>query len=132
MKKIYIKILIALLCIFIIPISASGDILGAEERYESALIQLNAYLGSNAEVSLDAVIQEFKDLRGYREAGGFLCYTEVMQLMNDSKADEKLLQGYLKTLDQNDKLVYDIKSQKLKGIDENTGLEEWKKYNLTK
>lgn len=93
-----------LVIIMLLPIFASADVLGTDERYKVALTQLNAYLSLNQEINLDTVVQEFTDLSGYKEANGFLCYAEIMRQLNDTKANESLIQGYLAIINQNEKL----------------------------
>lgn len=104
-RKIGFIALCFMLVFLLLVSSGSADVLSTEERYHIALTHLNAFMGQSPDVDLDTVIQEFYDLGSYKESTSFLFYAEVMKLVNTLDSDEKLLQGYLNAISQDEMIA---------------------------
>ena len=91
--------LFALLLLFFF--SAEADILTDAERYDAALMQLNAYLRQSRDTDLDGAVEAFQELRGYADANGFRGYAEVIREIDSADGSLETARSYVEMLKKN-------------------------------
>ena len=111
MKKRACCIIICVILAIMLLTSASADVFSDEERYQAALIQLNAYLNQNTETDLNVVMDEFSDLRGYKESGEFKIYATVMRELNSPEPNEIFIQRYLDAINSSERFKELLKTE---------------------